>query len=71
MQPTQQPGYESTLTEAEIIEIIDFIKGWWTDEQRAYQTQFSEESMPPQRLICGMLITCDNRCIYLTEQVEW
>lgn len=37
-------GYSSVLSDQEIMEIIDYIKGWWTEEQREYQRQITEHA---------------------------
>lgn len=37
------PAYISALTEAQIMEILTYIKIWWTDEQRAYQARLTED----------------------------
>lgn len=32
-------GYKTVLSDDEIMGIIDYMRGWWTDEQRAYQQE--------------------------------
>ena len=41
--------YEENLSNDEIFAVIEYIKGWWTDEQRDHQTQLTaqfEENNP-------------------------
>jgi mono/diheme cytochrome c family protein len=37
------PAYGSSLSEAEIMQIINYMKLFWTEEQRAYQARLTED----------------------------
>jgi mono/diheme cytochrome c family protein len=37
------PAYGSSLTEPQIMEIITYMKRWWTDDQRAYQARLTAD----------------------------
>lgn len=36
------PGFGEVLSDEEIMQIINFMKGWWTEEQLAYQAEINE-----------------------------
>ena len=36
------PGFSSVLDDDEVMEIINFMKGWWTEEQLAYQEEVNQ-----------------------------
>jgi mono/diheme cytochrome c family protein len=38
----QMPAFEGTLSEERIVGMLEYIKLWWTDEQRAHQTMLTE-----------------------------
>lgn len=40
----RMPSFDDRLSDEEIGLILDFIKSWWTDEQRAIQAQITRES---------------------------
>lgn len=40
----RMPSFGDRLSDEEIGLILDFIKSWWTDEQRAFQAQITRES---------------------------
>lgn len=36
------PGFGTVLSEAEIIDMIDYMRQWWTEEQREQQAQITQ-----------------------------
>ena len=40
--PGSMPAFEGRLSEDDIAAILAYIKTWWTDEQRAYQSDITQ-----------------------------
>lgn len=40
----RMPAFEGILTEDEIVAILDYIKGWWTEEQRHSQAVNTQQT---------------------------
>ena len=43
---SHMPGYHSTLTEREIVAVLDYIKSKWPEEQRQYQWDITRQTRP-------------------------
>ncbi len=36
------PAFDGKLSEQEVLAVIDYVKTWWTDDQRAYQSEVTQ-----------------------------
>ena len=44
----EMPAFRDSISEADADTIVSYVKGWWTDEQLAFQTRVTEESCGSQ-----------------------
>ena len=40
-QPSGMPGFDAAMTDAEIVEVIEYIKGFWGSDERGFQRSAS------------------------------
>ena len=40
-QPSGMPGFDAAMTDAEIVEVIEYIKGFWGADERGFQRSAS------------------------------
>ena len=39
----EMPAFREKLTDAEVSQILDYVKAWWTEDQRSYQATATAE----------------------------